>query len=286
MLIRKQDLSVLLLYYLGYSRIRNWIYRFQRKPITRFITFHDLPLDALGIFEDNLKFLKRSTNVVSIDDYMSGKLSTDKINVVITFDDGYKSWVTDALPILKSLELPAVFFVSSGFVGLSEQDAFKFIKLNLLLTDDGPLKINPLKITGGLSIEDVKIIADEGFTIGGHTVNHCNLAELIDVDQIRYEIIEDKKKLEEIIGREIQYFSYPSGAYSNPQVNITTVLKEAGYRGAVTTVSGLNTTRSNPYLLHRELTRAWMPQFVFKMRVLGDYDAMHFLKQSLRRVFH
>jgi peptidoglycan/xylan/chitin deacetylase (PgdA/CDA1 family) len=59
---------------------------------------------------------------VSLDDFFSGRLSAEKINVVITFDDGYKSWVTNVLPALKELELPATFFVSSGFVGLTKED--------------------------------------------------------------------------------------------------------------------------------------------------------------------
>ena len=74
MLIRRQDLSVLLLYCLGYSRIRNLILRLQRKPVARFVMFHDLPPEALGRFEANLHFLKRSTNVVSRDDFLSGRL--------------------------------------------------------------------------------------------------------------------------------------------------------------------------------------------------------------------
>ena len=278
MLIRKQDLSVLLLYYLGYSRIKNWVYRFQRKPITRFITFHDIPLNTLGTFEDNLRFLKRSTNVVSIDDYMSGKLSTDKINVVITFDDGYKSWVTDALPILKSLELPAVFFVSSGFVGISKEDEAKFIRTKLLLTPD------PCNIPSGLTLEDLNRIVKEGFTIGGHTSNHCNLAEIVDITQLRYEIGEDKSKLESMTGKKIQYFAYPSGAYKNHKIDPTGVLREFGYKAAVTTLSGYNNVSTSPYLLHRELTSASMPGSVFKARIYGNYDPVRFLKQQVNKI--
>jgi len=278
MQIRKQDLSVLLLYYLGYSRIRNWVYRLQRKPITRFVTFHDLSLDAIGTFEDNLRFLKQSTNVVSIDDFSSGRLSTDKINVVITFDDGYKSWVTDALPILKKLELPATFFVSSGFVGLLKEDEVKFVRTKLLLTPD------PGKIPGGLSREDLNRIVKEGFTVGGHTSNHCNLAGIVDSAQLRHEIGEDKSNLESMIGKKIEYFAYPSGAYQNPEVDLAEVLKEFGYKAAVTTLSGNNTVSTSPYLLHRELTGASMPGLVFRARIYGNYDPVRFLKKQVNKI--
>jgi peptidoglycan/xylan/chitin deacetylase (PgdA/CDA1 family) len=242
------------------------------------VTFHDLPPDAVGRFEANLRFLKHRTNVVSLDDYFSGRLSTDKINVVITFDDGYKSWITTAVPILRKLELPATFFVSSGFVGLSKENEAEFIRSKLLL------KLGSRGIMGSLNFEDVRMIAQEGFTVGGHTLNHCNLTEILDDAQLRYEITEDKIRLERITGTKIKYFAYPSGAYHNPEINLTDVLRESGYRGAVTTVSGFNIAGLNPYLLHRELTGASMPEPVFRARVYGNYDAVRFLKQQISKI--
>ena len=274
MLIRRQDLCVLLFYYLGYSRSRNLILRLQRKPVARFVTFHDLPHEAIGCFKANLHFLKRCTNVVSLDDYFSGRLSSERINVVITFDDGFKSWISDAIPTLKELGLPATFFVSSGFVDLAKEDEAEFIRSKLLLE-----QTHYCKISGGLNSEDLKRIVAEGFTIGGHTLNHCNLSELRDSVQLRYEIAQDKQRLERITGRKIKYFAYPSGAYQNPGINLTEVLRESGYRGALTTVPGINNAMTNPYLLNRELTGASMPEQVFRARVYGNYDAVWFLKQ-------
>ena len=268
-----RDLGVLSFYYLGYSRIRNLVLRLQRKPVSRFVTFHDILPETLGRFEANLHFLKQSTNVVSLDDFFSGRLSPEKINVVITFDDGYKSWVSHAVPVLKKLGLPATFFVSSGFVGLSKEHEAEFVRSKLFST------MGFRRITGGLNFEDVRRIVEEGFIVGGHTINHCNLAELRDSVQVRYEIAEDKLRLEKITGTKIEYFSYPSGAYHNPEINLVEMLRELRYRGAVTAVSGFNSVGSSPYLLHRELTGASMPVRLFRARVYGNYDAVRFLKQ-------
>lgn len=279
MLIRKQDLSVLLFYYLGYSRIRNLIVRLQHRPVARFITFHDIIPESIECFKSNLHFLKQYTNVVSLDDFFSGRLSLEKVNVVITFDDGYKSWVSCAVPILKELELPATFFVSSGFVGLSKEDGAEFMRSKLFIklgTDR--------RTTGGLKFEDVRKIVEEGFMVGGHTINHCNLAELRAKNQVQYEISEDKKRLETITGGKVKYFSYPGGNYLNPVIHLPNVLKDAGYIGAVTTVSGFNYVGSSPYLLRRELTRASMPWRVFRARVYGNYDAVQCIKQQILKV--
>jgi peptidoglycan/xylan/chitin deacetylase (PgdA/CDA1 family) len=277
-LIHRQDLSLLLFYYLGYSRIRNLFLRLRRKPVVRFVTFHDLPPEASGRFRANLDFLKRRTNVVSLDDYFSGKLSSERINVAITFDDGYKGWVTNAMPVLRELKLPATFFISSGFVGLSKEDEAEFIRSKLFG------KLLPRRLTGSLSLDDVRRIAGEGFGVGGHTVSHCNLAELCDYSQLKCEIAEDRGRLERITGRKVEYFAYPSGLYQNPEIELAEVLRASGYKGAVTTVPGFNSIGSNPYLLHRDLTRATMPGPIFRAIVYGNYDAPRFLKQRARIV--
>lgn len=274
MLIRRQDIGVLFFYYCGYSKIRNLIFRLQRKPVARFIAFHDIPFETLNRFEGNLNFLKRKTNIISLEDFMFGRLSVEKINVVITFDDGYKSWINHAVPILRQLALPATFFISSGFVGLSKEDESAFIQSHLLLHHQ--------RTSGGLTYDDVKRIADQGFTIGGHTLNHRNLSALNDNIGLKYEIAEDKSALEKLTGAKIDYFAYPLGFFHNPHVNIIEILKESGYKGAVTTVSGLNTCYTNPFLLHRELTGASMPASVFKARVYGNYDAVKWLKQIIQ----
>lgn len=278
MFIRRQDLAVLCFYYAGYSKIRNFIICLQQKPVTRFVTFHDILPDALGRFKTNLNFLKNNTNVVSIDDFLSNRLSFDKINTVITFDDGYKSWVTNAIPLLQNLELPATFFISSGFLELSKEEEEDFKKNKLFR------KLPPRPITGCLSYNDVRTISNAGYIIGGHTKNHSNLSNMFESEQVEYEIVEDKRILEEIIGRNIDYFSYPGGDYANSKICLTDILKQTGYKGAVTTIPGYNGVGENPYMLRRELTDAAMMLQVFRARIYGNYDAVIFVKQILRNM--
>ncbi len=277
MVIRWQDSGVMLFYYLGYSRIRNFIFRLQRKRFTRIVAFHEIKPEAIECFEKKLQFLKRYTNVVTLDDYFSGRLSYEKVNVVITFDDGFKSWISYAVPLLKKNNLPATFFISSGFVGLTKEDEIDYIKSKLLLNTD--YTENSI---GGLSPKEVKSMVDDGFDVGGHTLNHSNLKNLRGREKIINEVFEDKQRLEKITGKQIRYFSYPLGAHINPDVDLAGILQDAGYQGAVTTVPGCNVFNTNRYFLRRELTDASMPVGLFKARVYGNYDAVVFLKKFIR----
>ena len=71
--------------------------------------------------------------------------------------------------LCESFKSPATFFVSSGFIGLSKVEEEIFVR-SRLKTD--------CQTTGGLTEDDVRRLAEEGFTIGGHTFTHVNLAEM------------------------------------------------------------------------------------------------------------
>lgn len=63
-------------------------------------------------FEEHLVLIKQVFNPVSLKDVIDNKLSSDKLNVLITFDDGLKNNYTHAFPLLKKHHIPAVFFVT------------------------------------------------------------------------------------------------------------------------------------------------------------------------------
>jgi peptidoglycan/xylan/chitin deacetylase (PgdA/CDA1 family) len=272
MRMRRQDLCILMLYYLGYTRIRNAVLRWQRKPVTTFVTFHDIPPALEEDFRRKILCLRNTTNVVSLDDFFAGRLSAGRTNVVITFDDGYQSWISTALPLLQELHMPATFFVTSGFLDLSPPEEARFIRSRLQTHGD---------TTGALKSDDLRKIVEQGFAVGGHTVNHVNLAAMRDEAEIRHEIMLDKQNLESIICARIKYFAYPFGEFHNPDIDLAGLLKTAGYDGAVTLVPGFNRNDSNRYCLMRELTGAPMPPWAFKARVFGAYDGINYMRKLL-----
>ena len=162
--------------------------------------------------------------------------------------------------------------MSSGFLDLSPKEEAHFIRARLRIHT---------KTTGALKRSDLRWLIEQGFTVGGHTANHVNLAELRDTSEIRREILKDKQNLEAATRTEIKYFAYPFGEFSNPVVDLTAVLKEAGYEGAVTLIPGFNQNGADRYCLRREITGLPMPLGVFKARVFGAYDGVN----AARRLF-
>lgn len=63
-------------------------------------------------FEEEIKLLAKHTNLVSLNDYVTDKLNPDKLNVAITFDDGFQNNYFLAKPILEKYNTPAAFFIT------------------------------------------------------------------------------------------------------------------------------------------------------------------------------
>ncbi|MGZ4956964.1 MAG: polysaccharide deacetylase family protein [Methylobacter sp.] len=210
---------------------------------------------------------------MSLDDLIAGKLSYTKINVAITFDDGYQSWLSNVSPVLMNLGVTATFFSSSGFIRLWGVEETNFLRNNL--------KSN-LPTTGAIGVIGLRKLAEAGFAIGGHTINHVDLSVMSDVNEVLNEIGKDKDELELITGAKVDYFAYPFGFYENHCINLVQILQMAGYQGAVTLEHGpIKDQRSN-YRLNRYLVNPAMSMPVFKARFLGDYDGVLFIRRLLR----
>jgi len=106
---------------------------------------------------------------------------------------------------------------------------------------------NPNRI---LSSEQIQIMARAGITFGAHTVNHPILTR-IPLDEAKWEIEESKKRLEEILEKEVSGFCYPNGGADDFNEEVEGVVRRAGYSYACSTVEGLNGPWSDLYALKR-----------------------------------
>ncbi|MBE3558695.1 MAG: polysaccharide deacetylase family protein [Ktedonobacteraceae bacterium] len=113
-----------------------------------------------------------------------------------------------------------------------------------------------------LSWEEVEALKEnEWVSIGAHTMNHPTLSCLTDIDELRYEIKQCRAVLEQRLGRAVRTFAYPIGKFEHIGSLVPRLAKEAGYDCALTTEDGLNTPRTDPYLMRRvvvDVDQHWM----------------------------
>ncbi|MFI6498800.1 polysaccharide deacetylase family protein [Nonomuraea typhae] len=130
--------------------------------------------------------------------------------VVITFDDGYADFHSQALPVLDRHRFPATIFVTTGWLA----DAGK---------DSAGRPLDDM-----LSWGQAREAAASGIEIGGHSHSHPQLDQLPD-DELRQELRRNKGLLEERLGAPVATMAYPYG-YSSARVRRE--VRKAGYFAA------------------------------------------------------
>jgi peptidoglycan/xylan/chitin deacetylase (PgdA/CDA1 family) len=102
-----------------------------------------------------------------------------------------------------------------------------------------------------LDSTSVNTLASLGVDVGVHTVNHPILARTSS-DQAWEEIVESKRRLEELTGKSMRLFAYPNGKpgqdYSREHVSM---VQQAGFDAAVSTAWGPATRQSDIFQLPR-----------------------------------
>ena len=158
------------------------------------------------------ELLKPKYDVIDINDALKAinnvKLVKDR-SVVITIDDAYSSVFQHAWPILKKHSLPFTLFVSTDVI------------------DN--------KIPGYMSWEEIRILRDNGITIGSQTKSHPHMYNL-NKDQIIYELSKSNDRFIEEIGSKPKIFAYPYGEYN---LDILEKVKEQGFMAAFGQHSGI-----------------------------------------------
>jgi peptidoglycan/xylan/chitin deacetylase (PgdA/CDA1 family) len=140
--------------------------------------------------------------------------------IVITFDSGYASEYTNALPVLKGL----------GWVGV----------VNLQLTGLPPSE-------GGLTGDQIRALIAAGWELDTQGVDHTDLTTL-DPTQLSNELTVARQMMQSSYGVTPNWLSYPSGDY-NPTV--TAAVRAAGFTGAMTVNQGWANPQQDRFRLPR-----------------------------------
>lgn len=114
----------------------------------------------------------------------------------------------------------------------------------------------------------VKRLADEGIEIGSHTLTHPHLARIGD-DQVRLELGESRRILEQRIARPVTRISYPHGSFDQRTERIAS---ETGYTSAFTSNPWFSGAAPTRYAIPRISVSAGSPFGVF---VVSATRALH-----------
>jgi peptidoglycan/xylan/chitin deacetylase (PgdA/CDA1 family) len=195
---------------------------------------------------------------ISLSELMNGFETTQDLSktVVLTFDDGYQDFYTDAFPILKQCGFTATVFLATDRI-----------------------RDESVRVEGAdyLTWNEVRELQSDGMSFGSHSVTHADLRSL-GPEQIGYELGYSKETIEQRIGALVESFSYP---FALPEEDgdfiryLADTLENLGYTNGVSTSIGRAKPKDPRFFLPRLSINSWDDLELLKAKVEGGYDWLH-----------
>lgn len=190
-------------------------------------------IKSIAEFKEELDFLLKYFKPISLNELneliQSGKKPKEKL-FHLTFDDGLSECYATIAPILKEKNIPATFFINTDF--LDNEKLFYRFKANLLaenFSTNGMLdlsygnekELDDFALTMGVNFDDylkqsqpyltssqVQELINDGFTIGGHSLNHP-LYNKISLDEQINQTLNSVNFLVDKFNLDYKVFSFP-----------------------------------------------------------------------------
>lgn len=218
----------------------------------------NLSLDTDSFEKQMIYLKKRNYKSVNFDQINLFK----KKQIIITFDDGYKDVLINALPILKKYNFNATCFFVSNFIG----------KRN-----DWDLNTEDYISKDLMTLADINEWISNGMFIGSHSHNHLDLTKL-KINELNNELTYSKKILEDKFGCNVRDFCYPFGKVNKLVYEQT----KKYFDRAVTTNRGLfQTNKHNFHLIPRVDMGKKISLFKIILKLETIYEDIKFNKNAI-----
>jgi peptidoglycan/xylan/chitin deacetylase (PgdA/CDA1 family) len=209
------------------------------------------------VFEQHMNYLRDNNySVISPEAVVATvgeKEVTNRKYAVITFDDGFRDFYTNAFPILSKYGFTATMYLPTAYIQQQTQ-SFKGIDC--------------------LSWGEVRELQRAGMQFGSHTETHPVLKQ-ISHSELETELRRSKQTIEQELGVEVASFAYP---YAFPEedreftLRLREALENAGYQNGVSTVIGSTHSPEERFFLKRLPANCSDDPGLFQAKLDGDYD--------------
>ena len=222
------------------------------------------------VFTDQMKWLRnagyRSLDLHDLPTAFESGQDLSKC-FVLTFDDGYRDILTEGWSVMQQCGFSATVFLTTDRIQTPSR-----------------------RVEGAdyLTWQDVRELHAQGMSFGSHTVSHADLRSL-EPEETDYELGYSKEVIEQMIGAQVRLFSYPF-PFPEEDRNFARYLFDAlenhGFEQGVSTIIGRATRTSNRYFLPRLPVNSWDDIPLFRAKIEGGYNWMHWPQLWKKFIFH
>jgi hypothetical protein len=175
-------------------------------------------------------------------------------------------------------------------VSVSEREEFLY-SMRKSLAVCSPLTYDQ-RLALPLNWTEVHEMAKSGLvSFGAHTMHHPALAYLANPAELQFEVGQCRTILEHQLGHPVHTFAYPLGKSEYIGDRVLQIVHQTCYKWAVTTIPGINTSRSDPLLLRRRnvgVNQHWLVVASETAGIWGFFSRLHrwtfrFFRKSFRK---
>jgi peptidoglycan/xylan/chitin deacetylase (PgdA/CDA1 family) len=185
------------------------------------------PHFSVAEFRQALAWLAQRFRFLTVQEFLSGA----QPGVLLTFDDGHANNLTNALPLLEEFDAQGLFFIATqhvreprNWLSFTRESVRRGWGAEYNVPDDFARDCLDGLSEGQLA----ELGRSPRAVIGSHTVSHPSLPGC-PLAQVRRELQESRRYLQEVSGQAVHCFAYPYGDYNR---QVAGAVKEAGYRAA------------------------------------------------------
>jgi peptidoglycan/xylan/chitin deacetylase (PgdA/CDA1 family) len=152
---------------------------------------------------------------------LSGEREIDGRYFHLSFDDGFRNVFTNAVPILKRQQVPAITFVPTSLVEADWERTRRYCLETTLY--QGVIEM--------IRWEDLRAMVAAGFEVGSHTKTHARLSAISpDSRLLGGELLGSKEEIETRLGVECKYIAWPYGGKNDADAVALAKVQQYSYR--------------------------------------------------------
>jgi peptidoglycan/xylan/chitin deacetylase (PgdA/CDA1 family) len=236
--------------------------------------FHDIKKKNFYNLQSSLQNLKKNYNFIDPNQLKEKYILKDKNNLLLTFDDGFKSNFFFANTVLKKLKIKAIFFVVTDLVSSNIINKKKTIQN--IFPEQKLHKISKYKT---MTWNDLRKLEKMGHVIGSHTKSHLKLNTIKSKAVLKTQIISPRNFFKKNKIKIPKFFAYSFGDFDSFNEKCFKIAKKK-YQFIFSGIRGDN-IKSNKILFRDNIVDNYNLNMI-KFYIYGYSD---FLYSRFRKIF-
>jgi peptidoglycan/xylan/chitin deacetylase (PgdA/CDA1 family) len=249
-------------------------------PFIRAVYYHDIPPSEADLFEQQLRFFSGHFTGVGYDELLqfhNNRWYSARPGLILSFDDGYRSFYEVVAPLLEKYGFVGWFFISPALLDIkSEEQAHGAIAHRVW---PKPFDYGSPRVF--MTWEQARELTQK-HVIGCHTLSHCRLGADVSGKQMYQEIIESKQLLQERLQRQIDAFAWVGGEETSYSSAAAKFIRNGNYRVAFLTNNAVIRPHTDLHLLNRTHIDSSFSFALMRFQLSGLLDIVYAPKR--RRV--